>query len=125
VELEMPEMERMSSETEIAVFRLIQECLTNVHRHSGSEKAVVRLRKDDNQLMVQVKDWGRGIPLSKQLELSSVGKAGVGFRGMRERLRQLGGALHLESDLDGTVVTAYFPSTVREAESTGSQPVLG
>jgi signal transduction histidine kinase len=125
VELEMSEMERMSSETEIAVFRLIQECLTNVHRHSGSEKTAVRLRKDDSQLIVQVQDWGRGIPLSKQLELSSVGKTGVGFRGMRERLRQLGGTLHVESDLDGTVVTAYFPRTVQEAESTGSQPVLG
>jgi two-component system sensor histidine kinase UhpB len=58
---------------EIAVFRVVQECLTNIHRHSGSSTATIRLIQKANQLTVQVQDRGKGIPLEKQRELIGLG----------------------------------------------------
>ncbi|HET9993936.1 MAG TPA: PAS domain S-box protein [Candidatus Acidoferrum sp.] len=101
--------ERLPGDLEIAIFRMIQECLTNIHRHSGSKTAEVRLAKKHGCIHVEVSDQGKGIPLDKQLELNSAGTLGVGFRGMRERVRQLGGALHLNSDGNGTSVTVTLP----------------
>lgn len=102
-----PDFGRLPSEMEIAIFRIIQECLTNIHRHSGSSTAVIRLRKEDARLMVQVQDGGKGIPPEK-LELIRSGRGGVGFGGMRERLRHLGGTLEIQSDPTGTLVSASF-----------------
>jgi signal transduction histidine kinase len=104
VDLEIPHnLGRLPSEMEIAVFRIVQECLTNIHRHSGSAVAAIRLRKDGNELTVQVRDNGKGIPEEKQLELTA---SGLGFGGMRERVRQLGGNLEIRSDTTGTLVSA-------------------
>lgn len=104
VDLEIPHnLGRLPSEMEIAVFRIVQECLTNIHRHSGSAVAAIRLRKDGNELTVQVRDNGKGIPEEKQLELTA---SGLGFGGMRERVRQLGGNLEIQSDTTGTLVSA-------------------
>jgi signal transduction histidine kinase len=106
VDLDLPEQfPRLSDDAEITVFRLIQETLTNIHRHSGSETARVTIREEQGELVVEVKDWGKGIPPSKQMELSS-GRMGVGFRGMRERLKQFGGRLDIHSNGDGTLVAA-------------------
>jgi PAS domain S-box-containing protein len=108
VALELPaDFGRLPSEMEIAIFRIIQECLTNVHRHSGSATAVIRLKPKDGRLIVQVQDSGKGIPLEKR-ELIESGRGGVGFGGMRERLRHLGGTLEIHSDETGTVVSAIF-----------------
>jgi PAS domain S-box-containing protein len=108
VALELPaDFGRLPSEMEIAIFRIIQECLTNVHRHSGSPTAVIRLKPEDGRLIVQVQDSGKGIPLEKR-ELIESGRGGVGFGGMRERLRHLGGTLEIHSDETGTVVSAIF-----------------
>jgi signal transduction histidine kinase len=110
VNLEIPEeFGRLSDEMEIAVFRMVQECLTNIHRHSGGTSAAIRVHEEDHQILVEVKDQGKGIPLEKQLELSSSGRTGVGFRGMRERIRQLGGTLEIRSDDAGTAVSATLP----------------
>jgi signal transduction histidine kinase len=110
VDLEIPEeFGRLSDEMEIAIFRMIQECLTNIHRHSGGTSAAIRVHEEDRRVLVEVRDQGKGIPLNKQLELSSSGRTGVGFRGMRERLRQLGGSLDIRSDSSGTAVTASLP----------------
>jgi signal transduction histidine kinase len=110
VDLDLPkEFARLSDEMEIAIFRMVQECLTNIHRHSGSSSAVIRMREEDHNVFIEVHDQGRGIPLEKQLELSSSSRTGVGFRGMRERLRQLGGTLEIRSDGAGTAVTATLP----------------
>jgi signal transduction histidine kinase len=110
VDLEIPEeFARLSDEMEIANFRMVQECLTNIHRHSASTSAVIRMREEDRHLFIEVHDQGKGIPLEKQLELSSSSRTGVGFRGMRERLRQLGGTLEIRSDGAGTAVTATLP----------------
>jgi two-component system, NarL family, sensor kinase len=106
VDLEIPpDFGRLTSEMEIAIFRIVQECLTNIHRHSGSAAAEIRLRKEGNELMVQVRDNGKGIPEEKQRELTA---SGLGFGGMRERLRQLGGTLEIQSDGAGTLVSAIL-----------------
>jgi two-component system NarL family sensor kinase len=107
VELEVPEdFGRLSSEMEIAVFRIVQECLSNISRHSGSSTAAIRLRVDGELLVLEVQDNGKGIPLNKQRELIELGRAGVGFAGMRERLRNLGGALEIKSEESGTLICA-------------------
>jgi signal transduction histidine kinase len=117
VDLQIPEpFRRLSDEMEIAIFRMIQECLTNIHRHSGGNSAAIRVREENHRIVVEVQDAGKGIPLEKQLELTSSGRIGVGFRGMRERVRQLGGTLEIRSDNAGTAVTATLPL----AESTSA-----
>jgi signal transduction histidine kinase len=109
VDFEIPsEFRRLSDQMEIAIFRLVQECLTNIHRHSGSDSAKIAIREEDSSLIVEIQDAGKGISLEKQLELSS-GRTGVGVRGMRERLRQFGGDLDIQSDGRGTVVKAKLP----------------
>jgi len=108
--LELPtDLGRLSPELEISIFRIVQECLTNIHRHSGSPSAEVRILQQDGEVKLQIKDRGKGIPAEKKSMLRSSDGTGVGFRGMRERLRQLGGILDIESDGNGTVVTATLP----------------
>jgi PAS domain S-box-containing protein len=106
VDLEIPaDLGRLPSDMEIAIFRIVQECLTNIHRHSGSATATIRLHQEGERLIVQVEDRGKGIPAEKQQELES-GRGGVGFGGMRERVRQLGGTLEIQSQTSGTTVSA-------------------
>jgi PAS domain S-box-containing protein len=106
--LEVPEpLDRLPQEMEIAVFRAVQECLTNVHRHSGSTTCSVKVVPGPNRLLVEIKDQGCGIPQDRLATLASSG--GVGFRGMRERFRRLGGSLEIKSDQTGTTVTATLP----------------
>ena len=101
--------ERLPQETETAIFRIAQECLTNIHRHSGSQVAKISITRRDGQVRVEVADRGRGIPLKKQKAMDSGGTAGVGIRGMRERVRQLGGTLDINSGSQGTVIVARIP----------------
>jgi len=108
--LELPtDLGRLSPDLEISIFRIVQECLTNIHRHSGSPSAEVRILQHDGEVKLQIKDQGKGIPAGKKSMLKSSDGSGVGFRGMRERLRQLGGILDIESDGNGTVITATLP----------------
>lgn len=111
---------RLSKEMELAIFRIVQECLTNIHRHSGSATAAVRITASGGQIELEIKDSGKGIPLVRQLELGSQGRTGVGFRGMRERVRQLGGRLEIQSDSHGTAVKVTLPLK-QPAESLPSQ----
>jgi PAS domain S-box-containing protein len=107
VELDIPAgFGRLPDEVEIAIFRIVQECLTNIHRHSGSDSATIALAKENDSLTVQVKDNGKGIPREKQRDLLESGRAGIGFGGMRERLRQLHGSLDIPSEGRGTTVIA-------------------
>jgi PAS domain S-box-containing protein len=109
VSLEVPaDIGRMPADMEIAIFRMIQECLTNIHRHSGSATAAISFKQEGDLIAVEVRDSGKGIPLDKQQELAEPGRGGVGLNGMRERLRQLGGTLKIQSKETGTVVTAKF-----------------
>ncbi len=110
VDLDLPErFGRLPRESETAIFRVVQECLTNIHRHSESPVAKVRLRQHDHQILVEVADKGKGIPPEKRHQMDSAGTPGVGLRGMRERLRQLGGTLELNSGGSGTVVVVRLP----------------
>jgi len=111
VELEIPnDFERLPQELETAVFRIVQECLTNIHLHSGSKVAKLRITRRDGQVRVEVADRGKGIPPEKQKAVDSGGTPGVGIRGMRERVRQLGGTLDINSGSQGTVIVARLPA---------------
>ncbi len=117
VDLDLPEsFGRLPREMETAIFRVVQECLTNIHRHSGSPVAKIKLRRHEHDIRVQIEDKGRGIPRDKQEEMTSSGKVGVGIRGMRERLRQLGGTLELESGGSGTLVDVQLPIPATEPD---------
>ncbi len=105
--------ERLPRELELVLFRVVQEALTNVHRHSGSLTAAVRLAQAGNRVSVEIADRGKGIPIEKQHDLTSA-KAGVGVRGMEERVRQFGGTLEIASSEQGTTVTASLPIVMYE-----------
>ncbi len=110
VDLELPEdLGRLPQDSETAIFRIVQECLTNIHRHSESPVARIRISRFDGQVSLEVEDKGKGIPQEKRNTMDSGGTPGVGIRGMRERLRQLGGTLEINSNGNGTVVTARLP----------------
>jgi two-component system sensor histidine kinase UhpB len=99
---------RFSSEIETSLFRIVQECLGNIHRHSGSKTALIRLSADHNVIHLEVQDFGRGIPHGRVRDLNA-GRGGVGIRGMQERVVQFGGAILLESRHNGTTVKATVP----------------
>jgi PAS domain S-box-containing protein len=103
---------RLPMDMETAIFRIIQESMTNVHRHSGSKTASVKLSRTYQEISVEIWDEGIGIPA----ELSQ----GVGLRGMRERVRQFKGSLDIESNDPGTRLTARFamPTGDRSSEAT-------
>jgi PAS domain S-box-containing protein len=110
VDLELPaDLGRLPQDLETAVFRVVQECLTNIHRHAQSSTARVCITRSDSQMSVEVQDRGKGIPPEKRRAMESGGTPGVGIRGMRERLRQLGGILQIESNGHGTTVIARLP----------------
>ena len=110
VDFEIPDdFGRLPQDVETAVFRVVQECLTNVHRHSGSDVAKICLARSNGHVRVEVADQGKGIPPEKKAAMNSAGMPGVGIRGMRERLRQLGGTLQIASNGVGTVVIAELP----------------
>jgi len=100
---------RVNAALEIATFRIVQECLTNVHRHSSSARAIVRLTRSNGAIVLEIQDEGKGIAPEKELLILGSGPVGVGLRGMRERVRQLGGTLEIESKGTGTTVRAVFP----------------
>jgi len=102
---------RLVNDIEVALFRVLQECLNNVHRHSGSDRALVRLYIRRGRVNLEIRDSGKGIP-AELLEESCkdwLGAQGVGLRGMRERMRQLGGDLRIASDQYGTQIRAIAP----------------
>lgn len=110
VELNLPEdLPRLPAELETAVFRVVQESLTNVHRHSGSTRATVRLEREADLLHLYVIDQGCGIPPEKLSFRQENATIGVGLLGMRERLRQLRGQLEINSNSQGTSVHAIIP----------------
>jgi signal transduction histidine kinase len=107
-----PDFGRLPRDVELAIFRVLQESLTNVHRHSGSSTAHVRVSINDGRATLEVKDRGKGIPkeILEESHKESPGALGVGLRGMSERMRQLGGTVELSSNSDGgTTVVAQVP----------------
>jgi two-component system NarL family sensor kinase len=104
------EVERFPSEVEIALFRVVQESLTNIHRHSGSDAASIRLEREEKQLVLQITDRGHGMPGAvNSKETNETLLLGVGIPGMRQRIRQLGGNLDITSSEQGTTVKVTVP----------------
>jgi PAS domain S-box-containing protein len=99
---------RLPSDMELAIFRLVQECLTNIYRHSGSKTALIRVARQGESIRAEVRDHGKGISPERLLEIQSHG-AGVGIRGIRERIRQFHGEMKIESNGSGTSVIVSIP----------------
>ncbi len=110
VSLELPvAIARLDRDYELSLFRIIQECLTNIHRHSGSRTASIRVVQDEEALVLEVRDEGKGMPAERLAEIQSRG-SGVGIRGMRERVLQLSGTMSIESDSAGTRIHVVIPT---------------
>ena len=109
VQLDIPkEFGRLPRDMELVIFRLVQECLTNIHRHSESETASIRIAREPNQISLDIRDQGKGMSPARLAEIQS-GRSGVGIGGMRERLRQFEGIMKIESDSSGTRIFATIP----------------
>ena len=102
--------ERLPITTEIALFRVLQESLTNVHRHSGAARVTVRLLRQPDYTILEIQDFGHGIPAERLARLRETSaEAGVGLAGMRERLNELNGKFELRSNSRGTIIRATVP----------------
>ncbi len=99
---------RLPREMELVMFRLVQECLTNIHRHSGSKRALISIWREARSVSLDVQDEGKGMSSEELSEIHS-GGAGVGIRGMRERVRQFDGSMSIESDRRGTRISFRIP----------------
>jgi len=120
--LELPEhVSRLPRRTETALFRILQEALTNVHRHSGSRAVDVRLSAGESKVILTVKDFGMGVPREVLDRFWKTGNVGVGLAGIRERLKELGGFLEIESNLEGTLLRATIPVSANESMETADR----
>jgi len=119
--------ERLPKSVEIALFRVLQESLTNVHRHSGASDASIHFQHAGDAVILEIRDFGKGIPEERLRLLHGVtAETGVGLAGMRERLHELNGRLDIESDARGTRMRATVPLIVRTSsiplETSGVAP---
>ena len=109
VDLELdPSLPRLPQEVETTIFRIVQESFTNIHRHSGSKKASLRIVHTPKHTRVEIRDEGRGITpfnVAKSLPI----RAGVGIQGMQERVRQLHGKFEIQSGQNGTTIVVALP----------------
>jgi len=101
-------IERFPRELELMVFRLIQECVTNIHRHSGSKRAMIQILREPDRIVVEVRDEGKGMTPARLAQIQSNG-SGVGIRGMRERLRRFNGEMKIDSNGAGTTIRVTIP----------------
>jgi signal transduction histidine kinase len=115
---------RLPRRTEVALFRILQEALTNVHRHSGSRAVNVSVRTDQSVVVLTVKDFGMGVPREVLDRFWKTGNVGVGLAGIRERLKELGGFLEIESNLDGTTLKVTMPASAPESDTSDHKPAL-
>ena len=105
-----PQVPRMKHELEITFFRILQEALTNVHRHSGSKVATVRFGLNNEGVTLEVEDSGRRLDRTSLVPSGEPGTLGVGIRGMQERVHQLGGQFEVNSNTAGTTIRATLPT---------------
>lgn len=99
---------RLPADMELAIFRIVQECLTNIHRHAQSKTAQIRMARENARASIEVRDEGKGISPERLAEVQTHG-SGVGISGIRERLRQFQGEMKIESNASGTTVYATIP----------------
>jgi PAS domain S-box-containing protein len=110
VDLDMPEtIERLSREAETALFRFVQEALTNVQRHSGSRVAHIRFTSDAHEVRLEVRDEGSGIPELRGSNKEALIASGLGLAGVRERAHDLGGRMEIDSTSSGTTISVVLP----------------
>jgi signal transduction histidine kinase len=101
---------RLPRALELGLFRVLQESLTNIHRHSKSSKAEVKLSSFPNEVVLQVRDYGNGMPAESLRQFKNKGtNLGVGLTGMRERVRELSGRFDIQSGPQGTLIRVSFP----------------
>jgi signal transduction histidine kinase len=101
------EIGRLPLQIETHLFRVAQEGLSNILRHSGSLNAIVRLHRQADEVVLEVEDFGAGITATATAAVSDgAGKGGIGILGMQERLRKIGGQLEIRSNNQGTLLTA-------------------
>jgi PAS domain S-box-containing protein len=100
---------RLPQDYELSLFRVAQECLTNIHRHSESSTATVKLTRSSKEITLEVRDAGKGIDKHLQSKIASGATIGVGFRGMQERVKLIGGNLAVKSSDHGTSVAVTLP----------------
>jgi signal transduction histidine kinase len=98
----------LSAEIETSIFKVVQEAITNVHRHSQSPDARVEINQQTDRVFIRIRDFGVGIPISEEMGSSGL-RAGVGVNSMRERVKQLGGELSVLSAEPGTLIEAVIP----------------
>jgi signal transduction histidine kinase len=123
--LDLPnQVDRLPRRTEIALFRIMQEALTNVHRHSGSRAVDVSVTVSDFVVVLKVQDFGKGISREVLDRLWKSGNVGVGLAGIRERLKELGGFLEIESNLEGAMLKATIPVSGPEVKTEERTPIL-
>jgi len=108
---------RLPRPLELALFRVLQESLTNIHRHSKSARAEVSLRHESTGAVLRIRDFGKGMNRETLNSLSNGGPVGVGLAGMRERIREQRGKLEVQSDRTGTTITVTMPPATAEHAS--------
>ena len=108
VTMDCADLGRLPAELEITLFRLIQESLTNIHRHSGSKTALIRLSRNDAAVTLEVVDQGKGLSSPKG-NGDALPRYGVGIPGMKERVRRFGGTIDISSNSSGTAIRASLP----------------
>jgi signal transduction histidine kinase len=111
VKIQPDEFPRLGMEVETAIFRIVQESLSNVFRHAEAKKASVELEKQNDRIVVRIRDYGKGLP-ADVIATNGNRTVGVGIAGMRERIRQFGGSLKVSRCEPGTMVEASVPLTV-------------
>jgi len=111
---------RLPTDMELAIFRLVQECLTNIHRHSGSKTALIQVTREGGSIRTAVQDNGNGMSPERLSEIQAYG-SGVGIRGIRERIRQFHGQMKIESNGSGTSVIVILP--LNKAHSADGEPL--
>jgi len=125
ITLEISErFERLPNDMELVVFRVVQEGLTNIHRHSGSETAQIRIYREADGVCVAIRDQGKGMSPEKLAQIQAQG-SGVGIRGIRERVRRLNGEMKIESGSTGTTILVTIPVARDAAPTVGLLPRLG
>ncbi|MGA8273140.1 MAG: PAS domain-containing sensor histidine kinase [Candidatus Sulfotelmatobacter sp.] len=109
VELDLPDnFRRLPKELDLVIFRVVQEALTNIHRHSGSASARISLSRTEDTVDFEISDCGKGISPEERRAMAPA-RAGVGVRGMQERVHQFGGTLRISSNSAGTKVSVTIP----------------
>ncbi|HVN20242.1 MAG TPA: PAS domain S-box protein [Dongiaceae bacterium] len=111
---------RLPRDIELVLFRFVQEALTNIHRHSGARNSSIRISRSGTHITAEVADDGKGMSRDRLQQVRS-GGSGVGIRGMRERLHQFQGSMHVESDASGTKVSVTIPIPADEETDTAHE----